>query len=170
MNRKPLQRKTGLTARKGLTNNGGLLRSGGPKRTAPMPRKAPEPNTAKPPQVTGQPVPPSVRAAVYKRDNDTCQRCGLVVGPGNRQLQHRVPRGAGGRVGHWRMSALVLLHGHSSLTGCHGEVESQVDQARRDGFRVPVGIDPATHPMRLWTGQWVLLDDDGGVTPCEVAA
>lgn len=113
-----------------------------------------------------QPVPTSVRTAVYERDGYRCQRCGRDTPVGLRQLQHRVARGAGGRREHWAMSALVLVCGRSSTDpdGCHHRIEASPDEARRDGFRVPAGVDPTTHPVRRYDGQRVLLGDDGTAT------
>lgn len=164
----PLKRTSPLVAHKQLETRTELPRSEF-KRNAPMPRTATDAakkdDAKKPRQATGQSVPQSVRTAVYRRDGDQCQRCGLHLGNGSRQLQHRVARGAGGRVEHWRMSALVLLCGPSSLNGCHGEVEANPSTARNRGFRVPAGVDPTTHPMYRFDGEVVLLSDDGAVTP-----
>jgi hypothetical protein len=110
-----------------------------------------------------------VRAKVYERDGHCCVRCGKPVGPGNRQLQHRLARGRGGRSGANVASNLVLLCGFSATDpdGCHTWVEANPDDARRLGYRVPLDAAPSLYPV-LRFEKWVFLNDDGDVLPCGV--
>lgn len=162
-----------------------MKRGPGPSRRTPLTRSAPLRARARSaghvdpgdtPQVpsrrsqgAGTPIPTAVRHAVREREGDRCARCGLVLRDGNRQTQHRVPRGAGGRSSAHRLSALILVCGFSATdpSGCHRWMESYVDDARRAGYRVPPGTDPTSWPVHTWDGVF-LLDDDGGRS--EVAA
>lgn len=100
---------------------------------------------------------------MYARDNDSCVRCGRLLRPGLRQLQHRVPRGAGGRVDHDRTSALVLLCGASATDprGCHHWAETRRLDAQAVGLLVPMGVDPLTWSVLYADGHRYLLDDSG---------
>jgi 5-methylcytosine-specific restriction endonuclease McrA len=162
---KPLVATRGLTARTELPRGGGLDRRSPPPRGDQLPRQ--RSTTAN--RAPSSDVPRDVRALVYDRDEHRCARCGRPAGPGNRQLQHRVPRSSGGRKNHARPSALVLLCGFSATdpAGCHYRVESHRDQARRDGFLVPMGTDPADWPVLYHDGRW-LLDDSGSRTAVDV--
>lgn len=152
----------------GPTRRTELPRGSGLARRAPLPRGAqPDPGRSAPARRTSSnEVPPEIRAAVYDRDGHRCARCGRPTPPGNRQLQHRVPRSSGGRKNHARPSALVLLCGFSATdpAGCHHNVESHRDQARADGFLVPMETDPTLWPVRFYDGLW-RLDDSGGRSP-----
>jgi hypothetical protein len=67
------------------------------------------------------------------------------------------------------MSNLVWLCGDGT-TLCHGEVESNRIQGRKDGYLVRRREDPNLAPMRLWDGRRVLLKDDGQVVEVGEAA
>jgi hypothetical protein len=145
--RKPLRRVTPISA--------------APSARRRRPRGSPDD-----PAPAGSPVHPRRRENVYVRDDHACVRCGLGLGPGYRQLQHRVARGSGGRIGHDAYSHLILLCGFSSTDpdGCHHWVETWRIEAQAAGWLVPDGTDPTTWPVRysmthgggLWT-----LDDLG---------
>jgi 5-methylcytosine-specific restriction protein A len=118
-------------------------------------------------------VPAAVRAAVRERDEERCARCGGrgENAGGRGSLHHRMPRGRGsdGLASSYALSNLVVLCG-SGTTGCHGWVESYRTQAEADGWLVRRGLQvPADVPV-LYRGRWVLLDDEGGVTPWDTGA
>lgn len=52
-------------------------------------------------------------------------------------------------------------------TGCHGDVTARPAWARDHGWSVPSWGDPATTPVLLAAHGWVLLSDDGSITPAE---
>lgn len=160
---KGLSRGNGLVRHAPMSRgNGGLSRGNGPARAPGIPRDC---------LVTGVPTLEAQQARCRERDGNRCARCGRPAPAGNRQHQHRQPRGKGGRQDAHRLSALVLMCGWSATDpdGCHNHVESYRDEARRDGYLVPMGVDPEEWPI-LWHGGWVLLDDDGGITPCDSPA
>lgn len=110
-------------------------------------------------------VPKPVAAAVDRRDEYACVRCGrsLEVTSGSRH--HRRRRAVGGH----RVSNLVLLCG-SGTTSCHGFVHANPAEAQASGWIVRANgrptPDPAAFPVKKWTGpefglQWCRLDDDG---------
>lgn len=156
----PLKRTTSLPRGKGFTRNAPSL----PR----APFRAGRGGGETPQRSRGSEVARDVRANVYERDGHACVRCGKAVGPGNRQLQHRVARGMGGRADHDRPSALILLCGFSATdpAGCHEHVERWRTEAQAGGYGVPMGTDPLKWAVRYPDG-WYLLDDDGGRTPCE---
>lgn len=153
-----LPRRVGLISTTGLSRSAPLrarARSAGhtdPGQTPPAPSRRS--------QGAGAPIPTAVRHAVREREGDRCARCGLVLRDGNRQTQHRVPRGAGGRSDAHRLSALILVCGFSATdpSGCHRWCESFVDDARRAGYRVPPGTDPALWPVHTWDGCFLFTD------------
>lgn len=118
------------------------------------------------PAPIGSEVAPARRERVYLRDELACVRCGGRLPIGYRQLQHRVPRQAGGRLGHDAYSHLLLLCGFSSNDpdGCHYHCERWRIDAQAGGYLVPEGEDPREWPVRYSEfhggGLW-LLDDDG---------
>lgn len=107
---------------------------------------------------------------VVERDKGRCARCGHEVS-GRRgidfSLHHRRPAGAGGSRQPESHAAgnLVLLHGHGS-SGCHGAVESSRAFYLDRGLLVRQGEKPASRPIHHAVHGHVLLDDEGGVTPC----
>lgn len=106
------------------------------------------------------------RGLVYERDFYCCQWCGnLDCGP--LQLQHRRARGMGG-------SRLEDTNSPSNLVTIgepdHAFIERKRDLARAFGFNVRQGVDPATVPIFLGDG-WYLLMPDGSKRPArEVVA
>jgi 5-methylcytosine-specific restriction endonuclease McrA len=103
-------------------------------------------------------VPDDTRAALYRRSNWRCERCGVRYGSGM-HVSHRKPRGMGGkRADHARLSNLNLL-----CAPCHLRfVEANPEAAGIRGWRVASWADPALVPVRLYDG-WAFLDDAGGV-------
>lgn len=103
----------------------------------------------------------TVKARVMARSGGYCELCGTgceEVG----EYHHRRNRGSGGsrdpRVG--QASNCQLL-----CPPCHSWVTSNTSEARDVGAYVSkFGIPPAEVPV-LRYGQWVLLDDQGGVIP-----
>lgn len=178
----PLERRAGLGRGPGPSRRTGLNPGKGLSRGKPLERRAPitggHPIAARPPAPRGEPGPPRkkpaaapdiperVRKLVYRRDNDTCARCGRPALQGNRQVQHRCPRGMGGRgrnVDAHRLSVLVLMCGTSATdpNGCHQWAESEVTEAKAAGFRVKPGLDPSTVPVHWFDGERYYLRDDG---------
>lgn len=120
---------------------------------------------------------PATVALVVARDKGMCARCGRHVIAGVRgrdwSLHHRRPRGAGGSTLVWvnRPGNLILLCGDATSTGgCHAWVESNRDEARREGFLVPLnGIHISTMvPVMHAVHGNCILDDNGGITRQEV--
>lgn len=93
------------------------------------------------------------------RDGGRCARCGQMFGLCS--AHHRQPRGMGGSRAPLSFANLVLLCGSgTSMAGCHQHVESHRSAAYEDGWLVRRGTDPATVPLLLWDGRWVLLAPD----------
>lgn len=115
---------------------------------------------------------PEVVSIVYARDDGRCALCAAVCS-GERgfdwSVQHRVRRGAGGTRRPWvnLPANLILLHGHGTSL-CHGDVESDRAKYTDTGHIVRDGITlPAQAPIEHALHGRVLLDDEGGWTPCE---
>lgn len=99
-----------------------------------------------------------------------CERCGRC---GANNAHHRINRSQGGSD---TLSNLLLLCG-SGTTGCHGWVTEHPEEAQRLGYTVSghhlskTGpAIPADKPVFRYSREldrptWVLLDDDGGITP-----
>lgn len=108
------------------------------------------------------------RKIVYARDGYRCVMCGRSVVDYPSSVHHRRPRGAGGSALLERPSNLVRLCG-DGVRGCHGWLESHRETANLTGWLLPklnLEIDPTEVPLLTYNG-WVLLSDDGSVTPCE---
>jgi 5-methylcytosine-specific restriction protein A len=110
-----------------------------------------------------------VNEIVDARDAGRCRRCGCITGLWFSR-QHRIPRKAGGSARVDRPSNLVTLCGSAtSPRGCHLWAESQRTEAEQQGYLLPAlnpDVDPAREPLWVIELGWVLLDDDGGITPC----
>jgi hypothetical protein len=96
---------------------------------------------------------------IDRRDRERCAWCGVPIFGGSRH--HRKFRS---RRGGDEVSNGVLLCG-SGTTGCHGWVHLYPSVARVEGFAVESWETPAEVPVRHFIYGWVLLDDEGGVTP-----
>lgn len=112
------------------------------------------------------------RSRLRERAHGCCERCGK---PGATNAHHRLNQSQGGPDA---LSNLLLLCG-SGTTGCHGWVTEHPDDAQALGYTVKLGqlrlskgqpVSLHNVPVRRWSrvlgaGEWVLLDDDGGLTP-----
>lgn len=108
-----------------------------------------------------------IHGLVDRRDGDTCRRCGHAVFD-DFSRHHRIPRGTGGSALVDRVSNILKLCGSGS-TGCHGWIESHRTDAEVLGYLLPKlnpDIDPETEPIFIHEYGWVLLADNGSVTPC----
>lgn len=111
----------------------------------------------------------AARRIVRQRDGHQCRLCGCSIVDVPSSIHHRLPRGRGGSALLERPSNLVRLCGTGTL-GCHSWLESNRTLAAYTGWLLPRNnpdIDPTTEPILIHGGRWVLLDDDGNVTPCE---
>lgn len=76
------------------------------------------------------------------------------------EVHHRQFRSRGGS---HAVSNLLHLCGWGNHTDCHGDAHDGLVGELR-GWSVRSGFDPATVPT-LYRKSWVLLSDDGTVTP-----
>nr|DAM12949.1 MAG TPA: NinG protein [Caudoviricetes sp.] len=118
----------------------------------------------------------AAKRAALVRQGHHCQRCGRNVHdpalwPGRSGHHRQLRRTADPQVRHSPENIIVLCG--SGTTGCHGWIHVHVAEARRNGWIVPVGSEPASTPVRDWTGRWQLLLPDGTartLTPGELIA
>jgi hypothetical protein len=104
------------------------------------------------------PVWTAVRRVLWTRSDGRCERCGQPLDPALWEGHHRKFRSRGGR--HSVVNAVALD------AGCHAEVHrGDSATATADGYAVASTRDPATVPVRLYSGQLVLLTADGEYTP-----
>jgi 5-methylcytosine-specific restriction endonuclease McrA len=98
-------------------------------------------------------IPTDVRRDVRERDRGRCVRCGMA----GTEQHHRVRRRDGG---HRRSNLVLLCH------DCHRHVTVNPQEAKATGYIVPPWLEdgPVVTPLRTFTGRWVYLDDDGGIT------
>lgn len=80
----------------------------------------------------------------------------------NLDMSHRKARGMGGTRVNQDDPALY----NALCRPCHAWVESHPFEARRYGWKVPLGVPLTEHPVRTWSG-WVLLLSHGGVATHE---
>ena len=126
----------------------------------PLRRSAPGRDTKPKPRKRGlkrDSFPKTVREAAWERAGGRCDRCGINVrlegGWWDRmELHHRVLRKQGGP--DTLPNALVLCVG-CHVPGVHAHRRVAEDQ----GHIVRSHRDPATVPVLLYTGTWVLPDD-----------
>jgi 5-methylcytosine-specific restriction endonuclease McrA len=99
-------------------------------------------------------IPTKVRRQINERDHYRCLRCGMA----GTEQHHRVRRRDGG---HRRSNIVLLCH------DCHREVTLNPLTSKLTGYIVPPWLADAapTTPLMTFTGAWVLLDDEGNVTP-----
>jgi hypothetical protein len=95
------------------------------------------------------------------RDRDGC--CILCGKPGV-DAHHRLPRG-GGAI--WDPSRFALSRLVWLCRECHCSVESRRTLAEGIGLLVRHGVTPCSEVPVLRHGRWVLLTDDGLVTPTD---
>lgn len=111
-------------------------------------------------------IPPFMAKAVWRRDEGTCQRCGIQQTwerrgepAGGWSIQHRKKRSQGGP---HQMSNLIVLCG-TGTTGCHGWVEGHPTEANRMGWGVAGWVHPTvihTAFVNAYDGL-VHITDDG---------
>lgn len=110
------------------------------------------------------------RQLVIDRAWGYCEMCGTrVLTDLNRALcaysiHHRRPRGMGGtrRPDTNSPANLLLVCGDATAPGgCHAWIETNRAEALRRGLLVRSTADPATVPVQLEGGDWVLLTHDG---------
>lgn len=94
------------------------------------------------------------------RERDGC--CVLCAGLGV-DAHHRLPRGGGGAP--WDPSLFALSRLVWLCRGCHCWVESRRTLAYGFGLLVRRGVTPCSAVPLFRHGRWVLLTDDGIVTP-----
>lgn len=96
--------------------------------------------------------------ALLRRSKGLCECCGTPL-RGRAERSHRIRREVGGD----RLSNICLV-----LPEHHAEFHRGPALAREHGFHLSQFTeDPAKAPVFYMRRRWVLLDDDGGMTPCE---
>lgn len=111
-------------------------------------------------------IPAKTRDAVWERDSERCFRCGVILhrSRGGHSIHHRQTTGMGGTKTRPKMSQLILLCG-SGTTLCHGWVTGNPQAAEAQGYLVSRSANAAARKVLLWQRYYVLLGDDGSVTP-----
>jgi hypothetical protein len=133
---------------------------------SPLPRSQPPRNTrqAAKPKRRPQGVPTSVRSALAARSEGMCE-IGTVGCTGRAtDLAHRKKVGAGGRKGAAAKTHHVLSNALAACRSCHQNAHYAPGAAYWRGWHVLENQHPADVPV-LRRQQWVLLDDQGGITP-----
>ena len=105
-----------------------------------------------------------VKARVMARSGGFCEIRAVGCWDEVAQIHHRRPRGMGGSRNPVTGSA---SNAAACCTPCHAWVESHRELAMDRGWIVRQGQAPAEVPVYRYR-RWVLLDDEGGVTPVEV--
>lgn len=103
------------------------------------------------------------RALLHERAHGCCEICGSH---GATNAHHRQNRSQGGSD---RLANLLLLCG-SGTTGCHGTVTKAPVWADQLGYTVKRDQSAAGKAVWRWSreaarNEWVLLDDEGTLTP-----
>lgn len=104
----------------------------------------------------------AARRLVRERDGGRCLMCGTEAD----NIHHRRRKGMGGSALLEQPSNLVTLCGLGNASGCHGEVHQNPWEAHCEGWLLYSGEIAAETPVMTRFG-WVLLDDEGGRTPCD---
>lgn len=110
---------------------------------------------------------------IWNRDGGCCVKCGHPQDrerrgdvAGGWSIQHREARGRSGSKGrpHLALASNGAILCGTGTTGCHGEVEADLEKAREQGYSVSaLGIRrPADVPMLHALFGRVWLDDKGG--------
>lgn len=107
-----------------------------------------------------------VRARIMARSGGFCEARIPGCWDEAAQLHHRRPRGAGGSRDPLTGGA---ANGYALCLPCHDHIERNRAEARENGWLVRQGTDPAAVPVFRYR-MWVLLDDEGGIAPVEVAS
>lgn len=107
------------------------------------------------------PMPTDTVLDVIEREDGKCAVCGLRVEPQG-HIHHRQPRGMGGGTGQSHaLSNLLYLH-----PSCHLQhVERHRDKAKANGWLLEHWQSPQETPLMYMLGRWVVLTDDGLITP-----
>lgn len=108
-------------------------------------------------------IPKKVREQLHKRAGSRCEICGRPYCNGRRvdNAHHRRNQSQGGPD---VLSNLLLLCG-SGTSGCHGDVTLHPAWAVKNGYTVHGTETPPGKVRARLRGRWVLLGDDGSVTP-----
>lgn len=161
---KPLERKAWPSRATGERKP----RAAAGRTPAEQPEPAVAPAHPRRPGARPNPLPGSVRAAVYAREDDRCAICGVALHQGFRSVQHRQTGQYGGSRdgGRHRMSRLIAVCGVGGGSGCHGRADGAPERYDA-GWLVRHGdVDPADVPV-LYRGRWVLLGNGGEVWEAE---
>ncbi|WP_010540405.1 hypothetical protein [Dietzia alimentaria] len=102
-----------------------------------------------------------VKARVMARSGGFCEVRSPHCWDEATQLHHRRPRGMGGSRDLRSAGAANAL---SVCVPCHLDVESNRAESLERGWLVRQAADPAQVPLLRYR-KWVLLDDQGGITP-----
>ena len=103
------------------------------------------------------PVWGAVKATVWTRSLGRCEACGLHLDPSTWSAHHRKLRSRGGRDSVANTLALCPEDHVLAPYAVHRDVAA----ATHDGYIVSGSDDPATVPVRLYNGVWVLLTPHG---------
>lgn len=100
----------------------------------------------------------AVRNLIVARSRGACEVCffGRVE-----QIHHRRPRGAGGSR---RADTNQPANGLAVCSDCHRIAERDREIALANGWLVLQGHDPALVPLLRFGSDWVLMDNEGGIT------
>ena len=105
-----------------------------------------------------------LRAAIQDRDVCCCVRCGHYCLNEPHSVHHRQVKGMGGSKHRDHPANLIVLCG-TGTTGCHGYVHAHPTVSYRLGYLVRSTTRPESAPVWAAGAEWVLLDDDYGLTP-----
>jgi hypothetical protein len=132
-------------------------------RRVPLSRgKPPKRKTPLRPRRRKDPVRPKTREAMWRRCGGRCEPCGAEVSEHGWDFSHRQAR---------RTRRHAASNGLVACRASHDWIEAHWQAAETLGWRVSTHHpDPAQVKVRLWTGRWVRLADDGRYEPAEEAA
>lgn len=102
-----------------------------------------------------------LRRILLDRSRGFCESCGFQLNPEDWAAHHRQLRS---HQGAHETNNLVALH-HECHNLAPRSVHMRPRWARERGLIVPMAMDPATTPLMLPGGSWVLLGDV--YAPCE---
>ena len=136
-----------------------MKRSPLPRRRTPLPRGSAlrRLSVIRRARLHHDPVWGAVKATVWTRSLGRCEACGLHLDPTTWQAHHRKMRSRGGRDSVANTLALCPACHVAAPYAVHRDVAA----ATHDGQLVRGFADPATVPVRLYDGRWVLLRPDG---------
>lgn len=104
----------------------------------------------------------AARRLVRERDGGRCMICGAEA----TDVHHRRRKGMGGSALLEQPSNLVTLCGLGNTSGHHGWAHQNPDEAHYIGWLL-YDFEPAAETPVYILGEWFLLDDEGGKTPCD---